>query len=77
MRSKLMSALGHKQTCAVQLGMSAFVPKRGGHSRECPPNLRSKTIQQRRDNGYSGGDEAVFNAKATRGRRPSHSVLCC
>ena len=23
------------------------------------------------------GDEAVFNSNATRGRRPSHSALCC
>ena len=54
-----------------------FVPKADIRV-SVPPNLRSKTIHSGdNSNGDPGGDEAVFNAKATRGRRPSHSVLCC
>ena len=45
---------------------------------ECRLSLRSKTIHSGdNSNGDPGGDEAVFNAIATRGRRPSRSALCC
>jgi hypothetical protein len=48
------------------------------YAAECRLNLRSKTIHSgHNSNGDPGGDEAVFNANATRGRRPSHSALCC
>src|SRR5262245_58720630 len=62
-----MSALGQKQTCAMQTGMSALLPKRHQmRHRECPLRANGGHFEYRSVNPPSGGDNCIGDTNDTK-----------